>query len=512
LATDVEAFLKRFDRAKKNREKIAPVVDEAYEFAVPLRESVYSDGSTYRARTERLFDSTAPGAVQDLGSEMVDDIWPADSKPFELIAGRDVPAAEHEMVNKALEEVTEEIILTVNNSNFRAVAGEAMCDWAIGTGFILPETGDAVEPLRNRCIPLSEALPDTGPHDTIDALFRQVEVRAGDVAARWPNATLTQQIEDKAKSSPDEMLKFAEGQWRDWSVKGTETWRYGCVHIAEKLAIDEGEYSGSGSKPFVDFSYMRLPRHAVGRGPVQIALPDIKSLNLAVEMLLEAGDLGIGGLFTAEDDGVMNLDNITLESRTIVPYAKGSAGLKRVDTAVDVRFADYLVKDLRESVRHILLGDDLGPVQGTPPSATEVLERKARRARRRAGPYSRLVVELLFQYVRRVAYVLREQGRIKLPAIDGRLVVFRPLSPITRAQAQDEILRYARYLEMGNSLFGPQQVSLYEDAQQGLGFLREKWGAPASTVRPAVERKQLAAAIAAMQALGQQKQISAPSA
>lgn len=494
-------FLARYQRAKEKRDRVAPVIDECYEFGLPLRERPYSSGEDYRARTERLFDGTAPSLVQDLASQMLDDVWPADAKPFELKAGKDVPPAEREQVNLALQEVTEEIIETINNSNFRAEAHEALMDWTIATGILLADEGDAIEPVRFRALPLAEAMPDTGPFENIDALFRPVECRAGDVKIRWPRAQLSEQLKEITEKRPDEKLQFVEGSERDWSVKGTETWRYRCVWIEKAETIDEGTFQGDGSKPFIDFSFMRVAREVIGRGPLQIALPDIKTLNLAKQFMLEAADLELGGIWLYDDDGSINPDTITIAPRTLIPRNPDSKGLERVNGAGNFNLGDLIVKDLQAQIRMTMLGDDLGPVQNTPMSATEVLERTANRARRRAGPYTRLIVGLLFQTVRRVAYILRKQGRIKLPAIDGRTIVFRPLSPLTRAQAQDEILRHDRFLEMANARVGPQQTALFVDSNRYLEFLADRFGVAQKVIRPAADRSALSAAIAALSAL-----------
>ena len=157
---------------------------------------------------------------------------------------------------------------------------------------------------------------------------------------------------------------------------------------------------------------------------------------------------------------------------------------------------ELIIKDLQGQIRSIFFGDDLGPPKNTPMSATEVLERSSSRARRRAGPYQRLIVELLFQTVRRVAYLLVRQGRIKLPAIDGRRVIFRPLSPLTRAQAQDEILRHDRYLEMLNMRLGPQVTATLFDFEKYGEWLARKIGVEPSLVRTQGERKQMVQAVA----------------
>jgi len=257
-----------------------------------------------------------------------------------------------------------------------------------------------------------------------------------------------------------------------------------------------------GSKPFADFSYMRVANELIGRGPVMLALPDIKTLNLVKRFVLENAELAIAGVWQAADDGVLNPDTVTIEPYTIIPKARNSDGLERLNAAGDFNVADLVVSDLQAAIHQIMLGDDLGPPEGTPMSATEVLQRTSNTARRRAGPYTRLLVDLGHVF-RRVAHILKEQGRIRLPAIDGKQIVLRPLSPLTRAQAQDEILRHDRYMEMLMGRLGPEQAALVVKGDEYAEWLADKMGINPNIVRTRVERDQLAQAIAAMAAQAQ---------
>jgi hypothetical protein len=197
---------------------------------------------------------------------------------------------------------------------------------------------------------------------------------------------------------------------------------------------------------------------------------------------------------------VINVDTIEIAPRTIIPVAQGSGGLKRIDDSTDLRSAEWLIKSLGDSIRRVIDGDELGPVKNSPMSATEVLERSSARARRRAGPYSRLIVELLGQTVQRVAYIRAKQGRIKLPPIDGRTIAIRALAPLTRSMAQDEILRTMRFFEAANGAFGPQIAAMVVKQEDAARWLAKKFGVDPNLVRTSVELKALAAQVAQMSA------------
>ena len=510
-----DRFCKRIDYAIKRRTLYEPIIDEAYEYALPLRERTYSGGDPL-PDLSHLFDSTAIQSVQALASQMLDDIWPTDSKPFELKAGKEVPEDQREEVDKGLAEVTEDLVETINNSNFRSVAHEALMDWTIGEGFILPEDGSDIDPtvpLINRTLSLTEAITDIGPTGSKDLLARKRKVRGGDVMSAYPDATLSQDLKDAIKKDENKDFVFLEGWERDRTNRGTETWVWRVISMDVEIAgtkkemIERKEISGAGSKPFVDFSYMRTGNEVMGRGPTMLALPTIKTVNLVQQLILENADMALAGMYQAEDDGVLNPDTVIIEPRTVIPIAPGSAGLRPVESAGNFNLSDMVIRDLQNQIIQIMLGDDLGAPEGTPMSATEVMARTSNTARRRAGPYTRLLVELLQQYVKRVAYIRVKQGKIKLPPIDGRKILIRPLGPLTRAQGLDEVQRHVQYMQFLNELHGPQQAQIIVNADESSKFLAKKLGIDARVLRSKADQEQIIQAIAqmaAMQAQGTQ--------
>ncbi|MCM0018815.1 MAG: portal protein [Tagaea sp.] len=507
---EVGAFLKGLARAQGRRDMAAPVIDECYELAMPLRERVYSTGQDYRAKSERLFDMTAPEAVQDGASSMCDDVWPLDGEPFALEPGKQVAPAPRDEMRKELAPIAEDIVTTLYNSNFREAFEGALQDWHVGSGFVLLDAGDFDSPLVARALPLSEALPDLGPRDEIDKLFRKIKVRAGEIEHRWPDANLPELLRKAAADTPDREFEFAEGACRDWTAKDAETWVSRVVWPEGKAVLRRRIDKGYGSKPFVDIHYSRVPGHVLGRGPLQVALPGIKTINAVMELALYGLEMNMTGLFQAEDDGVVNVDTITIEPNTIIPVAAGSGGLKSLTGDIRVRDAQWMIEGLRADIRRAVTGDDLGPVKNSPMSATEVMERTAARARRRAGPYAGLIESGMKATVARTAWIRQSQGAFEMSAIDGKGIAFRPLAPITRALGQDKILRFGRAMEMVNGLMGPQIAQTIVKQEDAARFLFNQFGLDPRLVRSNPEMKALVAQIAQLAAVAQAGGAPAP--
>lgn len=502
MATDIKRLRERHKRAKVARERLSALLDECFEFTNPVRERIYPSGS--RQVTDRLFDTTAVDASQELAATVLHDLWPTDAKPMEFVPGPDVPAEVRDEAARDLNALASEVIRAVNDSNFRPAALEAMRDWTICDGVLLVEPGTLEHPLEFRALPISEAVLDVGPKGSYDALFRERKMQLGHISVVWPEAVLSAETKRRRIRNPDDEITVVEATWRDWS-SSAERWKFCVVAEGEKQAMVEREWEGEGSCPFIAFSYARRGTERIGRGPAQIALPDIKTLNLAVEMLLHHGEMALGGIWTYEDDGVLNPDTVQIAPGTLIPKAPGSAGLENITPRGDFRFAEFLIERLTHRIERTLFVPEFGDLRRTPRSASEVLQRVAHRAMRMSGGTSRLLIEFLFPLVRRVLWIMSRVGGLRVPRIDGRIVQLRPLGPITRAQAQQDIVTFEQFMTVGNQQFGPQPMAIAVDHEKAIPWLGQQFGVPPDLIRTKAERDKLAQAVAGLAETAQQE-------
>ena len=106
--------------------------------------------------------------------------------------------------------------------------------------------------------------------------------------------------------------------------------------------------------------------------------------------------------------------------------------------------------------------------------------------------------------LQRVIYILKKQGRIDLPTVNGREVKIKSVSPLAQAQANQDITSVARFLELIQGRFGPEMMQLLINGEETAAFLAKKFGVPDSLIRDEQERKQL---VAMAQQMAQQQQM-----
>ena len=225
----------------------------------------------------------------------------------------------------------------------------------------------------------------------------------------------------------------------------------------------EETYRGIGSNPWVSFRWAKTASEIYGRGPIFNALSAIKTCNLTVQLILENAELSISGVWQGDDDGVLNPANIRMIPGTIIPRSAGSRGLEALQFPGSFDVAQLVLNDMRHNINRALYNETLGRREGTPISATEVAERMGELSRQLGSTYGRLQAELVFPLMKRVLYILKKQGRIEIPVIDGREIQIRAVSPMMRAQRNEDISQHINYVRTIGELFGPATIQTIVD-------------------------------------------------
>ena len=504
-----ERMLAKYERAKSARTNFEPLFDECYEYALPMRQSFYHETAGQR-RDDRIFDETAVVGTQEFASRLQSGLVPNFARWADFVAGSEVPKDQVDEVNNQLDEVTEYVFEVLQNSNFGQEVHESFMDLAVGTGVLLCEEGDAVNPLRFNAIPLPSVVLDTGADDRIDHVYRERFLKVSEILLAYPKGILSERLVRQASSNPDSKCKIIEVVCRNYEKPNEEAHDFFVIDVEDKSIIYHEKFIGLGSNPFICFRWSKAAGEIYGRGPLVNALSAIKTTNLTIELILENAQMAISGIYQMDDDGVVNTDTINLVPGTIIPKAMGSAGLQPIKAAGDFNVANLVLNDMRSNIKRALYNDMLGDPNKTPASATEIAERMADLSRRIGSAFGRLQAEMVQPILQRVVYILKKQGRIDLPTINGREVKVKSVSPLAQAQANQDISSVSRYLQLVGGTFGPEVLNLLIRSDDVAVYLAKKFGVPDSLVRDGVEREQLMQAAQQMAQQQQQANVETP--
>jgi hypothetical protein len=241
--------------------------------------------------------------------------------------------------------------------------------------------------------------------------------------------------------------------------------------------MDQAEYKGVGSCPWITARWSKTSTEVWGRGPLLQVLPSIKTVNLVVQMVLENAEMAISGVFAYDDDGVFNPDNIRVEPGMFFPRSPGSK-IEPLQSPARFDVSSLVLEDERRNIRKGLFIDELERDAKTPLSAEEVSQRMANTARNMGSVSGRLWNELVVRLVQRMAYLYRKQGIIEMPKIDGKSIRMVPLSPLLRVQDQADISNFVNYVTVMNGTMGQGTSSIALNAGRTKEWLSRKFGMP----------------------------------
>ena len=295
-----------------------------------------------------------------------------------------------------------------------------------------------------------------------------------------------------------DMEKMAEKEcevieivYRDYSNTKEEQYKFCAIASMYEHEIASQTFKGLGSNPYIIYRWSKVAGEVYGRGPLQLALPAIKTSNLVIELILENAQMSISGMYQVEDDGVINVDNISLIPGTIIPKAMGSSGLQPIAPAGNFNVSDLVLRDMRTNLKKALYNEKLGVAnEKTPMSATEVAERMADLSRQIGAAFGRLQAELVNPVLQRVIYILKKQGRIKIPVVNGREIKIKSSSPLAQAQHQQDVATLDRFLGMVQQRVGPQLLNILIKQDEAAKFVAKKLGVPEELIRSPEEMQQ----------------------
>ena len=483
----VSEILKKYKEAQSIKDHWKDRFEEAYEYCLPNRESFY-DESPGQRRTDKIFDETAVVGVQEFASRLQAGIVPTFARWADFQAGSEIPPEQKPEINLELDKITDYVFQILQTSNFNQEIHEAFMDLAIGTGVMLVEEGDAINPIKFSSIPLTRVCLNNGPDGAIDTVYRTRYCKPDEINILYPKAVLPENFDPLRQTKK---IKIVEAVYKIYEPN-VEKYKLCVVMEDPKHILFEEIYTGEGANPYLVFRWNKASGEVYGRGPVFNAMSAIKTCNLTIELILQNAQMSVSGVYTYEDDGVINPDNISLVPGSLIPVAPGSRGLIPIQAASNFDVAQLVLNDMRANIKKALYMEALGRPEGTPMTATEVSERMADLSRQIGASFGRLQSELINPLLRRIIRILSKQGRIDIPKVNGREVKIAPRSPLAQAQHLQDVADVTRFNEIIAGTFGPQMINLIVDQNATAKYLAEKMNLPEKLIRDEEEQKQLA--------------------
>ncbi len=462
-----------YTNARSRRAIWEGVWRDCYYYALPQ-----ADAFQARTTAPQIFDGTAMDAVDQLASSLLANLTPPWSSWFGLKPGPDLNAAEAESLAPVLEGAARIMQAHFDRSNFAVEMHQAFLDLVTaGTGTILFEEAGVgqMSAFKFSALPLSSVTLDEGANTgRLERIYRETKMTLAAIQARFPKVELPASIL-RARDA-DKTFQIIESAVPD-GTKPTIQYTVVLADTYDTVLVDVQ----IPVSPFIAFRWAKAPGDTYGRSPVMKALPDIKTANKVVELILKNASIAVTGIWQADDDGVLNPATIELLPGAIIPKAVGSAGLRPLEMPGRFDVSQLVLDDLRARIRHALLTDKLGAIGDRRMTATEVLERSAETALLLGATYGRLQSELLTPLIQRGWAILRRRGEVPDLTIDGRNVQLDYRSPLARAQGQRGVANTINWIQ--TTLAMGEEAASAIDLAGAARFIGEAMGVPSDLIR-----------------------------
>ena len=401
---------------------------QLYKRAISLREpwvKRWDDACRYTMPTSdndlaTLYDATASDAADNLAASIYTLLTPPESMWLQLVPESDLaPDADY---------ATAVLRAHLNDSNFYTTIHQCYMDLVtLGTAclFMGQNPIGASSAFNFTAIPISDIaiLPN--------AIFHTTSMTANEVMEKYPTWTPPVHLRDSIKNDPSLQLKLVQ------SLVGTEFTAWLDVGgDMENNIVSTGTFE---TNPYIVFRWSVASGELYGRSPIMRALPDIKTANKVVELVLKNATIAVSGIWQADDDGVINLNNINLTPGAIIPKAVGSSGLTPLTSAANFDVSQIILKDLRERIRHTLLADRLGLLSEKEMTATEIMARNADMMRILGATYGRLLHEFIRPLCDRGLQILSSRGLIEPIRLNSDAEL-KYIAPIAQMAATESII------------------------------------------------------------------------
>lgn len=479
----------RSSKAFARKDLWRSIYEDCYRYALPQRnlyDGYYEGSIPGQNKMNMVFDSTAIHSTQRFANRIQSGLFPPYKKWCRLEPGDDIPPERRAEVQQALDIYLEKFFTVLRQSNFDLAIGEFLLDLCVGTAVMLVQEGDDTAPITFTSVPQYLVALEEGPNGTVDNVYRKYKIRAEAISRQFPDAVLPDSLQRLINDKPQETVELIEATIIDPERKDY------CYHVIYEKTKEELLMRRMDTTPWVVSRYMKVAGEDFGRGPLVSAIPDIKTLNKTLELLLKNASIACAGVYTAADDGVINPANIRITPGSIIPVARNGgpqgASLAPLPRSGDFNVSQIVINDLRMSIKKTLLDDTLPPDNMSARSATEIVERMKELAQNMGSAFGRLITETMTPIVAKVLNIMDKKGLIELPLkINGLEVKIVPISPLAKAQNLEEINEIMQFVQIAGSL-GPGGIAEMKPDLIAT-YIGDKLGIP-SNLRTTPEEKQ----------------------
>ena len=449
-----EYIKKRCSTLESERQTWEDHWQDILDYVMPRKADVTFIRSKGEKRTEVLFDSTAITANNLLAASLHGTLT-SPSLPWFTLKLRDEELMADRDVQLWLEDSGRRMYDTFNETNFNTEVHELYLDLtSIGTGALfVEEANDGFEKgaIHFNTLHIAEYFISENVNGKVDTLYRKYKLSARQAIQEFGEENVGEKIIEAAKNKPDKQFNFihavepTQDYERATGEKSTKLPFHSChVCVEDKMLVRTGGYN---EFPYLVPRWSKATGEIFGRSPSYNALPDIKTLNKAVEIGLKAWAKAIDPPLLVQDDGVIGRVRMTPAGITVV---RSDGAIKPLQIGSNWQITDMKENALRTAIRQAYYSDQLQLQEGPQMTATEVQVRYELMQRLLGPTLGRFQSEFLNPLIERVfGIMVRANAFMPTPEIMGnRKMDIEYVGPLARSQRMEESIAIERLYQL----------------------------------------------------------------
>lgn len=506
----VPKILKRFNAASARYQQWRSIHQEAMDYATPQRETftIHTEG---QRKNRFVYDSTAEESIKQFAARIQGSLIPSWQHWMDLIAGDSVPKEEKEAIDKLLKEATDTFFSNLNHSNFDTEITPSLIDLGIGTGAILVEENefDEASAFKFTNIPLAELYIEKPARGAIKNTFRKQKVEAGNIVTTWPKAKIPADLQKIIDKTPEKEVDIINA-----FLFNNKSKLYSQVVIWGKDAIFTQEFK---TRRLIVFRWSVTPGEGYGRGPAIEKLPDIRTANKVVELLLGNAAIQMSGVYTGISDGIFNPHTARIAPGSIIPVGSNdnsNPSIRALTPSGNLGIADHMLEMFQNNIKKAFFTSPLGEITDPVRSATENVIRNQEFLKNSGASIGRQNSELIEPLVAAGVDILKSRGKIPGITVDGKDVSIKLTSPLAQAEDLENFQNTQLWLSTLMQFVPPEVIALKVKVEDLPAEFQKQLGTNPALIRSEAETKTVAKNIqdAATQQLEQGGQVEQPAA
>ena len=269
---------------------------------------------------------------------------------------------------------------------------------------------------------------------------------------------------------------------------------------------------GYNEFPYLVPRWSKATGEIFGRSPSYNALPDIKTLNKAVEIGLKAWAKAIDPPLLVQDDGVIGRVRMTPAGITVV---RSDGAIKPLQIGSNWQITDMKENALRTAIRQAYYSDQLQLQEGPQMTATEVQVRYELMQRLLGPTLGRFQSEFLNPLIERVFGIMYRAGALmeQPDAIGGTKLDIEYVGPLARSQRMEEAVAIERLYQLAMNVVQVDPAIMDNiNHDQAIRMRAKLLGVPKSVLRGETEVSEMREERAEQQQAMQEAQMAQPQA